>query len=219
MNRYFCILFFLFLLDWNMQAQQDSIVVVQGDTIRIRQEVLDAIQEGRFLQLDLPPEPNSSTLPLRSSASQLPISIDFSEYIFLDDSIHRKVALRDLPPSVFWRHWPKFKYPLIDLGVSGHGIKPLSTAIVSYSFDAAELTSRKSYVHKRNQKRNATLQNYNKLPTPDVAVKQKAFRKHLEARKDTLPPDSASQIINANSRSEYANVFDYLRIKPYICRR
>ena len=180
MNRYFCILFFLFLLDWNMQAQQDSIVVVQGDTIRIRQEVLDAIQEGRFLQLDLPPEPNSSTLPLRSSASQLPISIDFSEYIFLDDSIHRKVALRDLPPSVFWRHWPKFKYPLIDLGVSGHGIKPLSTAIVSFSFDAAELTSRKSYVHKRNQKRNATLQNYNKLPTPDVAVKQKAFRKHLD---------------------------------------
>ena len=73
MNRYFCILFFLFLLDWNMQAQQDSIVVVQGDTIRIRQEVLDAIQEGRFLQLDLPPEPNSSTLPLRSSASQLPV--------------------------------------------------------------------------------------------------------------------------------------------------
>ena len=157
MNRYFCILFFLFLLDWNMQAQQDSIVVVQGDTIRIRQEVLDAIQEGRFLQLDLPPEPNSSTFPLRSSASQLPISIDFSEYIFLDDSIHRKVALRDLPPSVFWRHWPKFKYPLIDLGMSGHGIKPLSSAIVSFSFDAAELTSRKSYVHKRNQKRNATL--------------------------------------------------------------
>ena len=196
MNRYFCILFFLFLLDWNMQAQQDSIVVVQGDTIRIRQEVLDAIQEGRFLQLDLPPEPNSSTLPLRSSASQLPITIDFSEYIFLDDAIHRKVALRDLPPSVFWRHWPKFKYPLIDLGVSGHGIKPLSTAIVSFTFDAAELTSRKSYVHKRNQKRNATLQNYNKLPTPDVAVKQKAFRKHLDARQDTLPADSASQIIN-----------------------
>ncbi|MGM9760590.1 MAG: DUF4858 domain-containing protein [Parabacteroides sp.] len=185
------------LVTMTLSAQQDSLVVVNGDTIRLRQEVLDAIREGRFLQLELPPEEGAgASIPLRRYDRELPILIDFSDYVFLDDSSHRRVALRDLPPSVFWRHWPKFKYPLIDLGVSGAGIKPASTAIVSVTFDAGELTSRKSYVYKRNQKRNATLLNYNNLPTSDVWAKQKAFRTRLESRKDTLAVDSASQIIN-----------------------
>ena len=46
------------------------------------------------------------------------------------------------------------------------------------------MTSRKTYVHKRNAKRNGTWQNYGNLPTPDVISKRKKFeRQQAEAAK------------------------------------
>ena len=41
------------------------------------------------------------------------------------------------------------------------------------TFDFAEMTSRKSYIHKRNAKRDGTWRNYNNLPTPDIIKKKK----------------------------------------------
>ena len=41
------------------------------------------------------------------------------------------------------------------------------------TFDFAEMTSRKSYIHKRNAKRDGTWRNYNNLPTPDIIRKRR----------------------------------------------
>ena len=56
------------------------------------------------------------------------------------------------------------------------------------TFDFAEMTSRKSYIHKRNAKRDETRKNYNNLPTPDIIKKKKKFATdHPEiAGQDTL---------------------------------
>lgn len=56
------------------------------------------------------------------------------------------------------------------------------------TFDFAEMTSRKSYIHKRNAKRDGTWKNYNNLPTPDIIKKKKKFAKDNPniAGQDTL---------------------------------
>ena len=102
------------------------------------------------------------------------------------------VALKDLPPGVFWLYAPppgKF-LPVYKNMLETWKNDPMNrshnTGFVT--FDFAEMTSRKSYIHKRNAKRDGTWRNYNNLPTPDIIKKKKKLATgHPEfARQDTL---------------------------------
>ncbi|MCD7848486.1 MAG: hypothetical protein LUH63_01380 [Parabacteroides sp.] len=69
-------------------------------------------------------------------------------------------------------------------------------------FDLAEMTSRKSHVHKRNAKRNGTWKNYNNLPTPDIIKKKKKFAEDNPqiAGQDTLLLHKDSLQVNDTTR-------------------
>ena len=124
--------------------------------------------------------------PQLAAPSNIPITKDFSEYIQQDDTTHRKVALKDLPPSVFWRHNPPYKkiLPVYQSILDELKRTPSSGRTSLATFDLGRMTSRKTYVHKRNAKRNGTRQNYGNLPTPDVISKRKKFeRQQAEAAK------------------------------------
>lgn len=73
--------------------------------IQLNPEALKAIESGNFLNFD--PE----ATPMLSAPSQLPILKDFSEYLGVDTAIHRQIALKDLPPSVFWHYGKDLKLP------------------------------------------------------------------------------------------------------------
>ena len=97
-------------LGYAQWTEQDSIwlkdVLAGKDSIKLNPEFQKAIQSGSFLN----PEPGKPMgKPQLAAPSNIPITKDFSEYIQQDDTTHRKVALKDLPPSVFWRHNPPYK--------------------------------------------------------------------------------------------------------------
>ena len=105
--------------------------------------------------------------------------------------IHQEITM-DLPPGVFWLYAPppgKF-LPVYKNMLEAWKNDPMNrshnTGFVT--FDFAEMTSRKSYIHKRNAKRDGTWRNYNNLPTPDIIKKKKKLATgHPEfARQDTL---------------------------------
>ena len=92
----------------------------------------------------------------------------------------------ELPPSVFWRHNPPYKkiLPVYQSILDELKRTPSSGRTSLATFDLGRMTSRKTYVHKRNAKRNGTWQNYGNLPTPDVISKRKKFeRQQAEAAK------------------------------------
>lgn len=170
-------------------TEKDSIwlqnVLAGKDTIKLNPEYQRAIQSGTFLN------PESPVGEQRMApASSLPITKDFSEYVHTEDTTHRKVALKDLPPQVFWWYDPPVRqlpsvYRSIRDGIRryrGAGSNALAT------FSIGDLTSRKRYIHQRNAKRNKTLQEYNSPSTPDVIAKRKLFeRQHTEAlRRDSI---------------------------------
>lgn len=66
----------------------------QHDTLRIRPEVLKAIREGTFLNLDQPRK------KLQEADPSLPITKDFSEYI-QPDELPSVTNQAQIPPSVF----------------------------------------------------------------------------------------------------------------------
>ena len=152
-------------------TKKDSVwlqnVLSGKEKLELNPETMKAIQSGSFINLDEP----ASDMKM-SPVTPLPILKDFTEYI-QTDSTHRKIALKDLPPGVFWLYAPPMN-------------RSHNTGFVT--FDFAEMTSRKSYIHKRNAKRDGTWRNYNNLPTPDIIKKKKKLATgHPEfARQDTL---------------------------------
>ena len=177
-------------LGYAQWTEQDSIwlkdVLAGKDSIKLNPEFQKAIQSGSFLN----PEPGKPMgKPQLAAPSNIPITKDFSEYIQQDDTTHRKVALKDLPPSVFWRHNPPYKkiLPVYQSILDELKRTPSSGRTSLATFDLGRMTSRKTYVHKRNAKRNGTWQNYGNLPTPDVISKRKKFeRQQAERRKKGL---------------------------------
>lgn len=176
-------------LGYAQWTEQDSIwlqnVLAGKDSIKLSPEFEKAIQSGSFLNPGTP-----MGKPQLAAPSDIPITKDFSEYIQQDDTTRRRVALKDLPPSVFWRHNPPYKkilpvYQSILDELNRNPSRGSKTSIAT--FDLGRMTSRKTYIHSRNAKRDGTWKNYNNLPTPDVISKKKKFeRQQTEAaRKDS----------------------------------
>ena len=177
-----------------MSAQQwtkkDSVwlqnVLSGKEKLELNPETMKAIQSGSLINLDEP----ASEMKM-APVTPLPILKDFTEYI-QTDSTNRKKAPKDLPPGVFWLYSPP---PGKILPVYKNMLKAWKSDPMNRShnsgfvtFDFAEMTSRKSYIHKRNAKRDETRKNYNNLPTPDIIKKKKKFATdHPEiAGQDTL---------------------------------
>lgn len=178
-------------------TKKDSIwlqnVLSGKEKLELNPETMKAIQSGSLINLDGP-----ATKMKMSPANPLPILKDFSEYI-QTDSVHPKKALKDLPPGVFWLYAPP---PAKILPVYKNMLEAWKNDPMNRShntgfvtFDFAEMTSRKSHIHKRNTKRDGTWKNYNNLPTPDIVKKKKKFatdhpelagQDTLLIRKDTL---------------------------------
>jgi hypothetical protein len=142
-------------LGYAQWTEQDSIwlkdVLAGKDSIKLNPEFQKAIQSGSFLN----PEPGKPMgKPQLAAPSNIPITKDFSEYIQQDDTTHRKVALKDLPPSVFWRHNPPYKkiLPVYQSILDELKRTPSSGRTSLATFDLGRMTSRKTYVHKRNAK-------------------------------------------------------------------
>ena len=153
-------------------TKKDSVwlqnVLSGKEKLELNPETMKAIQSGSLINLDKP----ASNMKL-SPVSPLPILKDFSEYIKADTT-RRKIALKDLPPSVFWLYSPPPGkiLPVFQSMLDEVKRDPI-TAPGGMFFDLAEMTSRKSHIHKRNAKRDGTWKNYNNLPTPDIIKKKK----------------------------------------------
>lgn len=155
-------------------SKQDSIWlqnVLEGkDTIRLNPEFQKAIKSGTFIHSGQP------VGKIQMAPSSIPITKDFNQYFgHKEDTTRRKVALKDLPPSVFWWYDPPVKPLLPVLGSILDEIKRKPIQAPAGQFDLGKMTSRKEYVHKRNTKRDATWKEYNDLPTPDIIKKRKDF--------------------------------------------
>ena len=85
-------------------TKKDSVwlqnVLSGKEKLELNPETMKAIQSGSFINLDEP----ASDMKM-SPVTPLPILKDFTEYI-QTDSTHRKIALKDLPPGVFWLYAP-----------------------------------------------------------------------------------------------------------------
>lgn len=177
-----------------MSAQQwtkkDSVwlqnVLSGKEKLELNPETMKAIQSGSLINLDEP----ASEMKM-APVTPLPILKDFTEYI-QTDSTNRKKAPKDLPPGVFWLYSPPpgKMLPVYKNMLKAWKSDPMNRSHNSgfVTFDFAEITSRKSYIHKRNAKRDGTRKNYNNLPTPDIIKKKKKFATdHPEiAGQDTL---------------------------------
>ncbi len=177
-----------------MSAQQwtkkDSVwlqnVLSGKEKLELNPETMKAIQSGSLINLDEP----ASEMKM-APVTPLPILKDFTEYI-QTDSTNRKKAPKDLPPGVFWLYSPPpgKMLPVYKNMLKAWKSDPMNRSHNSgfVTFDFAEMTSRKSYIHKRNAKRDGTRKNYNNLPTPDIIKKKKKFATdHPEiAGQDTL---------------------------------
>ena len=154
--------------------------VLEGkDTIRLNPEFQHSIESGTFLNDGKPIEKSLMLAP-----NPYPLLKDFSEYIQHEDSSKRRIPFKDLPPQIFWRHvlplveiLPVYQSILDELKLKPCVGQPAS-GMISFGFDAAGLTSRKEFIHKRNAKRDSTWRNYNNLPSLYMLEKQ---RKFLEA--------------------------------------
>ena len=85
-------------------TKKDSVwlqnVLSGKEKLELNPETMKAIQSGSFINLDEP----ASDMKM-SPVTPLPILKDFTEYI-QTDSTYRKIALKDLPPGVFWLYAP-----------------------------------------------------------------------------------------------------------------
>lgn len=182
-------------------TKKDSVwlqnVLSGKEKLELNPETMKAIQSGSLINLDEP----ASNMKL-SPVSPLPILKDFSEYIKADTT-RRKIALKDLPPSVFWLYSPPPGkiLPVFQSMLDEVKRDPI-TAPGGMFFNLAEMTSRKSHVHKRNAKRDGTWKNYNNLPTPDIIKKKKKFAEDNPqiAGQDTLLLHKDSLQVNDTTR-------------------
>ena len=170
------ILILIFLLESNcVDAQwekKDSLwlqdVLSGEEKLKLNPETMEAIKSGTFINTEKP-----KSLLQAAPTNKYFIYKDYSKYIKADksDTTLRKLALKDLPASVFWL----YQLPELELP---SGFRNLPKYFNSgWAFDLGELTSRKTYIHKRNAaKAIFILKELNDLPSPELAAKQKAYR-------------------------------------------
>ena len=165
-------------------TKKDSIwlqnVLSGKEKLELNPETKKAIESGELINLD-----DVSKMQM-APAEPLPTTKDFSEYIH-----KRKVALKKLPPAVFWLYTPPrgVEFRLYQHMLESWRKDPMSKYDNgNLKFDVGEMTSKKVRVHKRNAKRDGTRRNYNNLPTPDIIKKKKKYAQQnpQAAGKDTL---------------------------------
>ncbi|GEM_PF-247601 len=177
-------------------TKQDSLwlqnILSGKEKLKLNEETLKAIESGSLINSDSKPSGTMRMAP----KSDLPISKDFSNYIQRNDTTHRKVALKDLPPQVFWRYNPPIKIKAVP---AFENIPIYHFASAMATFSLADLTSHKKHVHDRNVKRDGTWKEYDNLPTPDVISKRRAYlNQHPEA---DLHPQTSLQAQTAKKDS------------------
>lgn len=188
------------------------------DTIRLNPEFQKAIQSGNLINLG-EPIGKMQMAPIR-----IPLAKDFSEYIndkensSGSDSSRRRVALKDLPPSVFMRYG--LDKPLPFNGIYQQAYTPYRRPAgrpatgISLSFDnALQAAFSPSYRQKMHNRKHATAwKTYNDLPTPDIHRKQKKFRAdHPEL---VLQPDTARQPQQTSKRDTVGERKQDATLKP-----
>ena len=207
-------------------TKEDSVwlqnILSGKDTLRLNPETMRAIQSGTLINNTHEPASEMQLAPNQT----LPILKDFSEYIRSDSTTRRKVALKDLPPGVFWLYGPPplpkttVYQNMLDAWKRSPFYRASSGGLVS--FDAGELTSRKAWIHKRNAKRDGTWKNYNNLPTPDIIKKKKQYARQypelagqdtLLLRKDSVgkQPDSLRLSLTATQDTISGSSFENTR--------
>lgn len=158
-------------------TKKDSVwlqdVLSGKEKLQLNTETMKAIESGNLINMDKP----ASEMKMAPPVAPLPILKDFSEYVQSDDSTRRKVALRDLPYSVFRLYGPDFKKVLPVYQSIVDELKADPPRRSGGFFDIGDLTSRKARAHRRNVKRDGTWKEYNNLPTPDIIKKRKNFVK------------------------------------------
>lgn len=121
MKQFFILLMLIFPI--RLFAQQEvinpaEVIVLHGkDTLRLRPEVLKAIEERTLI--------NTERQSLMHSASELPILKDFSEYL-KTDATGKSLDIDSIPPGVF------FLYPVDTTGYPIHeaAYKPMKSLVV-----------------------------------------------------------------------------------------
>lgn len=177
---------YAFSQDW---TRKDSIwlqnILSGKEKLQLNPDAMRAIKSGDLINNDNP----ASHMRMATPDAKLPISKDFSEYIHSDTTSSR-MALKDLPTQVFWQYSPKEgkMVPVYKSMLDEFKRNPAQGPGVT-TFDMASMTSRKTYVHNRNAKRDGTWKNYNNLPTPDIIKKKKKFEETVAAK---IKKDSAS---------------------------
>lgn len=182
-------------------TKKDSVwlqdVLSGKEKLQLNTETMKAIESGNLINMDKP----ASEMKMAPPVAPLPILKDFSEYVQSDDSTRRKIALKDLPYSVFRLYGPDFKkipsvYQSVINGIKASPLPRGGSSLnvgISLAFDIGDMTSRKTHVHRRNVKRDGTWKEYNNLPTPDIIKKRKNFVKEhsdVSAQDSILKTDS-----------------------------
>lgn len=146
------------------------------DTIRLNPEFQKAIRSGTLINNDKP----GQQMKMAAPSTTITFGKDFSEYVHKEDtSVRRKVALKDLPPAVFWKYGPQYTKELkVITQTREQLLREGLPRTQNNDFDGILQTIFKpSYRQKKqNAKRSETWKNYNNLPTPDVVTKRKDFK-------------------------------------------
>lgn len=154
-------------------TEKDSVwlqkVISGKEKIELNPEALKAIESGTLINTD---KPASNMQMAPGAAPATSITKDFSEYIRSknteQDNPHRKVALKDLPPSVFRLYGPGKPLQFKMLGsfyipesVRAEGVRPSGRSfddMLKQVFMPSERAKR------RNAKRWRTNKYYNNYP-------------------------------------------------------
>ncbi len=185
------------------------------DTLRLDPETERAIREGHLLNT----APKAAG-EMQLQGTELPIVIDFSDYVRKSDDTSRYlVPLRELPPQVFWLYGQNLdprdaaRYSAFDRDKQAEQMVTPGmfnfAAALSYIFSP-------TYRQKVKNHKNATAhRTYDQMPSLAMQQKQRAYRQEVRkqelrqrhhtlrydedglplpdivpTRRDTLPPDS-----------------------------
>jgi len=163
-------------------TQKDSLwlqnILSGKDSLILNPETKKAILEGNFINLDKP------HIPMRSVPLEIPLVKDFSEYIQPSDSTTATgIALKDLPPGVFWLYKPKdvtrFSKPELVVNpaffISGASTEGARSPSGHDFMGALAYMLNKEYRQQvKNQKNATSWKYYNDIP--DMELQNKRFR-------------------------------------------
>lgn len=203
MIRQILLFFLMMICVAAVRAQQwtvrDSLwlqnVMSGKDTLRLNPETMKSIREGGLINLDSPNTPMMGGAP-----SELPIVKDFSEYLNVQDSVHRKLPLTALPSDWVLRYYnPEMpiEYRLSDNffdfmpGIRREGKKPSGYDFVH----ALNMAFSKEYrQHYKNSKKAENLRFYSEMPIPEMEKRMVQYRLDHPDKVEVGKKDSSSLI-------------------------